>query len=254
MTKIRIAATVAALVATTALTGIAVAQDVTYDKTFFADYSKLKQKTNERTNGGGRTELMYIAPGALEKLSKYTGVMVDQPEVSISAQSDYKGAKPDDLKAIAEAMRNGGESRLKAGGYTVVDTPGPGILYVRMALTDLQLTKKKRGLLAYTPVGAVVKFGTDALKNVTSKYDIMNMTLQMEISDSQTNAALAQFVLLRGGGDKPVRIDFDKLEADITEFGERLRCRLDNAHAAAGKQVDCLDPAARAARENAAAK
>ena len=250
MSKIRIAATAVALVMVNTITGIAAAQDVAYDKTFFADYSKLKQ----RTNASGRTELVYLAPGALEKLSKYTGVMVDQPEVSISPQSDYKGAKPDDLKAIAEAMRNGAETRLKNGGYNVVQAPGPGILYVRMALTDLQLTKKKRGLLAYTPIGAVVKFGTDALKSVTSKYDIMNMTLQMEIADSQTNSAMGQFVLLRGGGDKPVRIDFDKLEADMTEFGERLRCRLDNSRLPADKQIDCLDPAARSAREGATAK
>ena len=250
MSNNRIVGTAAVLIVASALAGIAAAQNATFDKTFLSDYSKLTPKAN----ASGGTELVYVAPDALKKLSGYNGVMVDEPEVLISPQSDYKGAKPDDLKAMAEAMRSGTTSRLKAGGYNIVDTPGPGILYVRLALTDLQLTKKKRGLLAYTPVGAVVKFGTDALKSVMSKYDIMNMALQMELTDSQTNTPLAQFVLLRGGGDKPVRIDFDKLEADITEFSARLRCRLDNAHGPADKQVDCLDPAARAAREGAAAK
>ena len=250
MNKIRIAATAAFLVTANSLTGIAGAQDATFDKTFLSDYSMLKPKANAT----GGTELVYIAPDAIKGLAKYNGVMVDEPEVLISPQSDYKGAKPDDLKAMAESLRSGTTARLKAGGYNVVEAPGPGILYIRLALTDLQLTKKKRGLLAYTPIGAVVKFGTDALKSVMSKYDIMNLALQMELTDSQSKTPMAQFVLLRGGGDKPVRIDIDKLEADITEFSERLRCRLDNAHGPADKQVDCLDPAARAAREGATAK
>ena len=253
MIKIRITAIATALLVASGLPGIATAQDTaqnaTFDKTFLSDYTKLTFRKSAKG-----PEYGYIAPGALEKLANYTGVMVDQPEVIISPQSDYKGAKPDDLKAVAEAMRKATDDRLKAGGYNMVDAPGPGILYVRIALTDLELKKKKRGLLGYTPIGAVVKFGADALKDMMEKYDIMNMTLQMEVVDSQTRAVFAQYVALRGGGEKPVRIDFDKLNADMTQFGERLRCRLDNAHGPKDKQIDCLDPAARAAREGGAAK
>jgi len=38
----------------------------------------------------------------------------------------------------------------------VVHEPGPGIMYVRFAVTNLYLKKKKRGLLSYTPMGFVV--------------------------------------------------------------------------------------------------
>ena len=57
-------------------------------------------------------EYAHVAPGALEKLGNYRGVMVDEPEVIISTQSEYKGAKPDDLKAAAEAMRQATFSHL----------------------------------------------------------------------------------------------------------------------------------------------
>lgn len=126
MNRICLAGAVGVLVMTNALAGIAAAQTATFDKTFLSDYSKLQPKTNAT----GGTELLYVAPGAQEELSKYNGVMVDEPEVLISPLSDYKGAKPDDLKAMAEAMRSGASSRLKSGGYNVVDAPGPGILYI----------------------------------------------------------------------------------------------------------------------------
>jgi hypothetical protein len=227
---------------------VASAQDVTFDKTFLNDYSRLAPRQSDRG-----TEFVYLAPQAIEKVVKYEGVMVDQPEILVSPDSPYKGAKPDDLLAVANSMRDAMNARLKAGHYNVVDKPGPGVIYVRVALTDLQVEKKKRNLLEYTPVGAVVGFGVNAMKNFQSKFDILKMVFQAEITDSATNEVYAQYVMVAGGGDKPVRINFDKVKDDMDEFGERLRCRLDNAQGPVAKQINCLDPAARAAREAAQA-
>jgi hypothetical protein len=229
---------------------LASAADGDFDRTFLSDYSKLQSKATEKG-----TDHMYMAPGVFERLAKYNGVMVDQPEILISPESDYKGAKPDDLAAIAAMMREGLSARLSAGGYNVVQAAGPGVIYIRLALTDLQMKKKKRGVLGYTPIGFVVKAGTDAVKEMMSKYDIMSMALQAELTDSQSNEVLAAVVAERGGtGDKPMRMDFDQLDAQMKDFGSRLRCRLDNARLPQSEQIDCLDPKAREAREAAAAK
>ena len=75
----------------------------------------------------------------------------------------------------------------------------------------------------------------------------MGAAVQGEITDSASQEVLAQFVGLRGSSGQ--RIEFDKPNADIKSFASRLRCRLDNAHVPAAQQIDCLDPAARAARE-----
>ncbi len=232
-----------------ALSAPCLAAEAEFDRSFLSDYSKLQPRPVERG-----TELVYIPAGVIERLAKYNGVMVDQPEVLISPKSDYKGAKPADLLAVADLMRDSLKQRLSKGGYNVVEAPGEGIIYIRLALTDLQLKKKKRGLLGYTPVGAVVKLGTDAIKDMMEKYDIMNMAIQAELTDSQTNEVLAAVVAARGGGEKPVRMDFDQLNADMADFGSRLRCRLDNARVPADQQIDCLDAKARQAREAATGK
>lgn len=246
MWSVRIALTASALAAALGLPATAMAQDVSFDKTFLTDYSRLAPRQSDRG-----TEYIYLAPQAVEKVVKYEGVMVDQPEILVSPDSPYKGAKPANLLAVANSMRDAMDARLKAGHYNVVDKPGPGIIYVRLALTDLQMEKKKRNLLEYTPIGAVVGFGVDQMKDFQNKFDILKMVLQAEITDSATNEVYAQYVMVTGGGDKPVRIDFDKVKANMDEFGERLRCRLDNAAGPVDKQINCLDPAARDARENA---
>lgn len=215
-----------------------------FDRSFLSDYTKLQSKATDKG-----TDHMYMAPGVFERLATYNGVMVDQPEILISPESDYKGAKPEDLAAIAAMLRDGLSGRLSAGGYNVVQAPGPGVIYIRVALTDLQMKKKKRGVLGYTPIGFVVKAGADAVKEMMSKYDIMSMALQAELTDSQSNEVLAAVVAERGGGEKPVRIDFEQLDSQMKEFGSRLRCRLDNSRVPQAEQIDCLDAKAREARE-----
>ena len=83
-------------------------------------------------------------------------------------------------------MRDALKARLEEGGrYKVVDQPGPDVLYMRTALTNLYLKKKKRGVLAYTPIGAVAKAGTDALKDTLDKVDIIEMALRGGIRGQQ---------------------------------------------------------------------
>lgn len=228
---------------------LAAAGNGNFDRTFLGDYGKLQSR--ETAKG---MDYVYMSPQAAARLAKYQGVMVDQPEILISPESDYRGAKPEDMAAIASMMREGLGLRLGSGGYNVVQAPGPGVIYIRLALTDLQLKKKKRGVLGYTPIGFVVKAGADTLKDMMDKYDIMGMTIQAELTDSQTSEVLGAVVATRGGtGDKPPRMDFDELDALMKEFGSRLRCRLDNARVAQSQQIDCLDVQAREAREAAAA-
>jgi hypothetical protein len=206
---------------------------------FLDDYSKLKPQAS-----AAGEDLVYTAPGAFEKIAKFKGVMVDQPEILISADSEYKGAKPDDLKAISEMMRQTLSERLKAGGYNVVEQPGPDIIYLRLGLTDLYLKKKKRNILGYTPIGFVVKAGVDAVQNMMQNVDIIEMSLEAELKDSQSNQQLGAIVVRRGArkaeGQKEQRIDFKEFQKTVGIYASRFRCRLDNAKLPAAQHQDCL--------------
>ena len=161
---------------------------------FLSDYGRLTLVQTATS-----TDLVYIAPDAFERAAKYTAVMVDQPEILFSADSEYRGMKPEDELALASIMREAAKKKLQAGNYRVVEQPGRDVLYVRVALTDLYLKKKKRGVLAYTPVGAVFKAGSDSLKETLDKLDIIEMTFEAELADSMSGEVLAAIVVQSGG-------------------------------------------------------
>jgi hypothetical protein len=188
----------------------------------------------------------------MKRLAAYKAVMVDQPEIHFSPDSKIKGMKPDDQKALAEALRDALSGRLAAGGYSVSQQPGPGVLYLRIGLTDLMVAKKKRGLLGYTPVGFVVKAGSDALRETLSKVDFIEMTFQAELVDSVSNDVLGAIVAPRGtrkgDGQKETRIDIEEFDQNMRAWGNRLRCQLDNAKLPEDKQTNCADDSGNATR------
>ena len=227
-----------------ALSATANAQDPWAGQEFLTDYSKLQP-----IPGKEGKDFAYIAPQAFEVAGKYNSVMLDQPEVFISADSPYKGAKPEDVAAIAGLIRSTTAAALQERGYKLVDQPAADTVYARMAVTDLQISKKKRSLMSYTPMGFVVNAGVKALQDFMDKYDILDMALQVELQDSMNHDVLAAAVLQRGkSADATKPISFDAMVAATNELSERFACRLDNGHVPADQRIDCADPVARKAR------
>ncbi len=204
----------------------------------------IDQMHREREEEGG-IDLLYLPPGAIERLANYDKFMIDQPEIWIDPDSEYRGTKPDNIKAIADLMRENLTAKVMGRGYEVVEEPGPGVAYIRVALTDLYLKKERRGVWAYTPAGAAVKLGADAVRDMMSQIDIIEMAIQMEFQDSVTQEVLGAIIIKRGArkdkktGQKLTRYDFDHLRLEMQYYGGRLACRLDNARMPDAMQVDC---------------
>ena len=216
-------------------------------QSFLTDYTLLKPVSSVKGQ-----EFLYVAPGIEEKVAPADSVMVDQPEIVISKDSPYGSAKPDDLKAIAEFTRTAIVDRIKRRGFKVVDQAGPNVVYLRVAITDLQLKKKKRGILTYTPVGAVVHGVASAVQGFLEHVDILDMSGQAELSLSQTGELLGELAtrpVPKPGADggKPERMTFDQFRERVDEYSDRLACRLDNSRQPADRRVDCTDPTARMA-------
>ena len=191
----------------------------------------------------GGFDLTYIAPGAFEKLADYDAIIIDQPEIWIDPQSNYLGTQPDYLKAVVELVRNTLVGRLLRGGYDIVEASGPNVLFMRIAVTDLYLKKKKGQVVAYQPIGAVSD--AELLRTLLKKIDILELALQMEIVDSSTEELLGAIVIRRGElkkGRKGIdgRLDFDEFWAIVDEYADRVRCRFDNAKLPKDEWVDCL--------------
>ncbi len=204
------------------------------DSGFLTDYSKLKSAQ------GQMAARMYLAPDVDKRAKSYRGVFVDQPEIFISPNSKYKGMKPDDAKIIADVLRESINAELQGGSLMNLNAPQAGSLTIRIALSDLMVQKKKRGLLSYTPIGFVVHAGKTALSSVMSNIDVKSATVELEIIDSATGEVLAAAVEPRGNaGGGAAATNWDDLQAYLSTVGKRVACRLENAQKAEGARADC---------------
>ncbi len=182
---------------------------------FLSDYSKLQPVK------GDEHEKTWVVADAEKRASKYTSIMIDQPEMFVSPDSKYKGVKPDDLKALADELRDRFREEFeKSGKYKVVEKPGANVVYLHIAISDLKLQKKKRPVLAYTPVGAVVHGARKLAKDMTEKIDLKYASIEVEVMDSVTNEPLGAYVLSRSS-DKD--LSWDELRLRVQRRGQTCR-------------------------------
>ena len=211
-------------------------------ETFLPNYRELKPVPTKEGQ-----DYVYMVTGLESRLSTYTnGILVDQPEVFVSPKSPYTGAKPSDLEGIAELVRAQFDKQLTARGYRIVDAKGPGTVYIRLALTDLQFQSRSRGILDYTPIGFVVSSVVRAAQDFLQKVDILNLAFQAQFLDGDNGQELAAGVITRGGDGS--KMSYSQFEALIDEYGARTACRLDNSRVPEAQRIDCSDPQARQGR------
>ena len=218
--------------ASAALFSTTQAQEMIYSG-FMTDYTQLEKVTD------GSADYRYVAPGAEDRIAKYDAVMIDQPEIFIAVDSPYRGVKPKHLDALAEALRTGIAGALSEDLY-VVDQPGENVLYVSVAASNLKLTKRKRGILGYTPAGLVAgAVRGAATSDIAKKANLQDVVIEMEVFDSVSGERLVAIIDSRGSG-KANPTSWDELEALMGRYGRIMQCRVDNAELPAERRLDCL--------------
>jgi hypothetical protein len=202
---------------------------------FLSDYSLLKPSEK-----GQLGAWIYVVPNAVDKLKNYHAGMVDQPVFAVAADSKYKGFKPDDAKFVADAFRQVITTEL-GKTYTIVEQPGPGVLALRTAFSNVYVEKKGRGLLGYTPVGFVVTTAKGALlDDLMDKVKLTQVVVEAEVIDSVTGEVLAEIVEDRGEkGNKKEHTSWKEVEGVLTTYARRLACNIENAKLAAAARKDC---------------
>lgn len=203
------------LLGSISLSSMVRAADVTRYSGFVDHYPDLKL---DPRGGGGQ---LYIKPGA--NLGSYQKIMIEPIEIWMADDSKYKGFSPDDLKEITDEFYRVMLTNLEPD-YPVVSQPGKGVLVVRLAITDVYAKKKKRGLLGYTPIGAVAGAATGAYRKV----DLHDATIEAELFDAGSPDQLAVLVdklsVSKGGADKT---SWDDISKALDYYAKRLRARLD---------------------------
>jgi len=156
-------------------------------KGFLSDYSKLAPVEGD--------ESAYRYVDSTVDFSKYSKLLIDRIKVWYKEDSDYKGIDPDDLKALTDYFH---QAIVKAVGddYAVVSEPGPDILRVRIAVTDLVPNKPEASVVSLVvPFAWVADAGSGVAKGETGSTAFTGeATIEMEALDSVSSQQLGAYI------------------------------------------------------------
>lgn len=186
---------------------------------FIDDYSMLEP------GGDDRAALVYINPDV--DFKHYSKIMFERVTVMLSADADYKGIDPALFKELTDYYQNALIDAVRTG-YKVVDQPGPGVLRVRTAITDIKPSKPVSNTLSsIIPVGIVVAGVTKASSG--DNLGTGEAATEIVVVDSLSGKQLAAAVDRRQGGKSMFRGKWTDTKQAFDHWAKRFRQRLDEA-------------------------
>ena len=188
---------------------------------FLTDYTSLRPSPDD---SGAWS---YRKPGV--NFKEYTHIILDPLVIWPSQHSEYGGLDALTAWKLALGFQES-MTRALAGGYVIVKDPGPGVLRLRAALTDVLLERPR----VSTP-DQILPLANDLLIRASEKIYGMNAlegeaAIEVEILDTQSQERLVAYMEKRMSPEILLTRDKDSLGPVLEIFdywGKKLRQRLD---------------------------
>jgi hypothetical protein len=156
-------------------------------KGFLSDYSNLKLRAG--------TEDTFVFQDPKTDISQYNKLMVERIKVWFKEDAEYKGIDPAEIKDLTDYFH---KAIIEAVGdqYPIVREPGPDVLRLRIAMTDLVPNKPSASLITLVvPFLWVAEAGSGVAKGDTGSTPFVGeVTIELEALDSQSNLQIAAFI------------------------------------------------------------
>jgi len=168
-------------------------------------------------------------PGALRD---YHAFLFDPVVVSLETGAANNQGSTEELRELSAHVRTAFTEELARGGYSIVDTPGPGVLRVRAALTQLMPIDPAKNVAAKV-VGTVIGVGL-----FLPTVDIGGAAIEVDMRDCTTGARVAAFADHKAGRSYFSGLSSYRRWGDVeSAFGawaREFRGRLDQINGKAG--------------------
>jgi hypothetical protein len=209
---------------------------------FLSDYAKLEPE------GGGSEAFVYRNP---QGIAKYDKLMIDRIKIYLKEDAKSKEIDPAELKELADYLHQAIRKAVEPS-YPVVREPGPDVLRLRIAVTDLVPNKPEASVATLVvPFVWVGEAGAGVAKGKTGSTPFVGeVTIEAEALDSTTSEQIGAYIETRIGKKYHVKLDDgvtnavqtgvgDYLKACSTwsytrqamdDWAQQLRSRLDAAH------------------------
>jgi hypothetical protein len=159
---------------------------------FLKDYSKLHAAADDT-----EATLVYFTPDKA-KFKSYTKVWLEPVQVWRGEKSSAKDLDPEDTNHVSQYLWSRVDEALRKD-YTMTREAGPGVLRVRIAVTEAgKGVPVLDNLTAAYPTTLLMSKGKKAISGTETL--VGKASIEMEATDSQTGELIAAGVDRRGGG------------------------------------------------------
>jgi uncharacterized protein DUF3313 len=206
-------------------------------KGFLTDYTKLAP--SQKGNGA----YLYRNPEA--DFTAYHRLMVDRIKVWFKDDSAYKGIDPEELKMLTDYFYKAIEKAV-GDAYPMVAEPGPDVMRLRIAVTDLVPNKPEASLTTLVvPFGWVGEAGAGAATRGPGSTPFTGeATIEFEALDSVSSKQLSAYIETKVGkkyvwtegvekgvsGYMEAYSKWDYTKKAMDDWAQLLRTRLDESH------------------------
>jgi hypothetical protein len=173
-----------------------------------SEYSGFLQSYPSFEKGMEDIDKRYLKNGV--DFSQYDKVMMDEVVFYFKHDVEYKGIKPSEIQELGEEFH---KAFVKEMGDVLTADPGPNVMRMRLAVTDIEPSNPVSGTLTTViPVGLAVSL---VKKGASGSYTgIGSASMEVEFLDSQTGERIAA-AIDQAPGDK---LDVGKLSPARAAF------------------------------------
>ena len=184
---------------------------------FLKDYSQLKPGTDDQA------ALVYVKPEV--NFKGYNKIMFERVAIAFAPSSKGREVDPTMLKELADYYQIALQNAFK-DGYELVDQPGPDVLWVRVAISDVVASNPTANTMSsIIPIGIAVSAAAKA--TMDANLGTGEAATEMEVLDSITKERLAAAVDRRQGGKMAFRGKWVDTQQAFDYWAKRFRERLD---------------------------
>ena len=188
---------------------------------FLGDYAKYLQPGPE-----GGAKMRWLKPGV--DFGKYNKVMLDSVIFFFADNAEYKGIDPQAMKELADACDQQVVNVLK-GTYPIVAEPGPDVVRIRFAITDLEQSRPVlSAITTVVPIGLGISL---IKKGATGAWTGSGATgAELMAIDSMSGDVIAVAQDKKTAGFSERFSKWGSAEDAFKFWGERIKLFLDQAH------------------------
>jgi hypothetical protein len=195
---------------------------------FLGNYA---QKLEPGPKGGAK--MRWLKPGV--DFSKYKKVILEHVVFFLDDTSQYKGIDTAEMNELAQKCDLALVNALK-DGYPIVTEPGPDVVRIRMAITDLKQSNPTLSGISTVTMVTPIGLGVNLIKKgATGTWTGSGATAsELMALDSMSGEVIAVAQDNKSAGFTKRYGKFDSVEEAFKFWGERLRKFLDETKSATG--------------------